>query len=116
MARTISEIQEDIIGRVAATANLADMNSTSKTALWRLWIYIVAVSIWALENLFDQHKSEVTSLINEKAPHSLRWYANKAKDFQYGSELAYEEDCIVFRNFEYVGIVNIKITFLQMIA
>lgn len=92
MARTITEIQADMISRVNATPELAELNSTSKTALWRLWTYVVSVCIWALENLFDQHKSEVTSLINEKAPHSLRWYANKARDFQYGSELVAEED------------------------
>jgi len=92
MARTITEIQDDIISRITGTTELSVLNSTSKVAVWRLWTYIVAVSIWALENLFDLHKSEVTTLINEKAPHSLRWYANKARDFQYGSELAYEAD------------------------
>lgn len=92
MARTITEIQEDIISRITGTTELSVLNSSSKVAVWRLWTYIVAVSIWALENLFDLHKSEVTTLINERAPHSLRWYANKARDFQYGSELAYEAD------------------------
>ncbi len=92
MARTITEIQDDIISRITATAGLADLNSSSKTAVWRMWTYIVAVTVWALENLFDLHRNEVNSLINEKAPHSLRWYANKARDFQYGSELVPEED------------------------
>jgi hypothetical protein len=92
MARTITAIQDDIISRIHATAGLADMNSSSKVAVWRLWTYVVAVTVWALENLFDFHKNEVNTLINEKAPHSLRWYANKAKDFQYGSELVHEED------------------------
>jgi hypothetical protein len=92
MARTITQIQDDIINRIAGTTELAALNSSSKVSVWRLWTYIVAVSIWALENLFDLHKTEVTSLINEKAPHSLRWYANKARAFQYGSELAYEAD------------------------
>ena len=92
MARTITEIQNDMISRITATAGLADLNSSSKVAVWRMWTYIVAVTVWALENLFDLHKNEVNTLINEKAPHSLRWYANKAKDFQYGSELVYEQD------------------------
>lgn len=92
MARTITEIQDDIISRITGSTELSVLNSSSKVAVWRLWTYIVAVSIWALENLFDLHKSEVTTLINERAPHSLRWYANKARDFQYGSELAYEVD------------------------
>lgn len=92
MARTITEIQDDIISRITATAGLTDLNSSSKVAVWRMWTYVVAVTVWALENLFDLHKNEVNTLINEKAPHSLRWYANKAKDFQYGSELVHEED------------------------
>jgi hypothetical protein len=92
MARTITEIQDDIINRITVTAGLSDLTSTSKVAVWRMWTYIMAVTVWALENLFDLHKNEVNTLINEKAPHSLRWYANKAKDFQYGSELVHEED------------------------
>ncbi|KAA2244563.1 nucleotidyltransferase [Chitinophaga agrisoli] len=92
MARTITEIQDDIINRMAATDGLADLNSTSKTAIWRMWTYIVAVTVWVLENLFDLHRTEVNTLINEKAPHSLRWYANKARDFQHGSDLIPEED------------------------
>lgn len=92
MARTITEIQEDIIGRVNTAATLSGLTSTSKTAIWRMWTYVVAVTVWAVENLFDQHKAEVTSLIDERSPHHLRWYANKAKDFQYGAELVQDED------------------------
>ena len=88
MARTIAHIQQTIIDNVNSNATLnTELTSTSATAIWRLWAYIVAVAIWALENLFDLHKSDVDETIAAMKPHSLRWYAERAKLFQYGYSL-----------------------------
>lgn len=92
MARTISEIQAEIIAAKEADANLAVLTSQSKTAIWVLWTYVVAVGIWTLEKLFDSHKSEVQTIIYNMKPHSLPWYANKAKDFEYGQDLPPDTD------------------------
>lgn len=92
MARTIKEIQAEIIAAKEADATLAGLDSTSATAIWRLWTYIVAVAIFTLETIFDAHKAEVNDLIANSKPHTLRWYRQKAMDFQYGSNLVYGED------------------------
>lgn len=93
MARTIKVINDDMIARVAADATLgAQLNSTSTTAIWRLWCYIIAVCIWALENLHDIFKQDVNDKISLMKPHSLLWYAEKAKAFQYGYSLVSESD------------------------
>lgn len=93
MARTITEIQNDMIAKVQADATLgALLTSTSKTAIWRLWIYIIAVAMWALENLFDLFTADVNDIIANKNPHTARWYVNKVKEFQYGFNLVPEHE------------------------
>jgi hypothetical protein len=93
MARTIKEIQDDLIAQVQTDATLAALlTSTSRTAIWRLWIFIIAVVCWTLEQLHDLFKADVNEIIAEKVPHSLRWYVKKAKEFQYGYNLVPERD------------------------
>lgn len=96
MARTITEIHTDITNTLVT--ELAAVNVTinpatwSKTNLLRLLTYIVAVCQWTVEQLQDVHKTEITELIAQKKPHSLRWYSEKAKAFQLGRDLVPEHD------------------------
>lgn len=92
MARTITEIHEDIIISIQGDERLADLNSTSKVSIWRLFSYAVAVCIWTLERLFDLHRQEVDRLILELKPHTARWYRSKALSFQFGYSLVPETD------------------------
>lgn len=93
MARTITEIQQTIIDSIQADATLSPLlTSTSKTAVWRLLTYIVAVCAWSQEQLRDIFSAEVDERIAAKKPHSLRWYAEMSKAFQNGYNLAAESD------------------------
>lgn len=93
MARTITEIQQSIIDGVQADATLSPIaTSTSKTAVWRLMTYIVAVCAWTQEQLRDIFTADIDEQIAAKKPHSLRWYAEVAKAFQYGYDLVDESD------------------------
>lgn len=93
MARTIAEIQAQIISSVVSDPTLGpQLTSTSVTAIWRLWTYIVAASIWALETLYDQFKVEITELVAAQKPHTLRWYQQKALGYQHGGTLLPGED------------------------
>ena len=58
MARKIDEIYLAILQEKNLHTELDELNSTSKVAVFNLWAYIVAVVMWTLENLFDQHKAE----------------------------------------------------------
>lgn len=93
MARKIEEIQQLIIKAKRKHAELNGLNSASKVAVWRLWTFIVATVIWTLEMLFDRHKAETMETLRQMKPHSLIWYRNKARSFQYGHPLVYETDC-----------------------
>lgn len=92
MARTIIQIRDIILEAKASEAGLDDLDSTSITSKWRLWIFIVATCIWTLEVVFDLFKIEVNEVIAKKNPHQARWYVEKAKEFQYGYNLVAERD------------------------
>jgi hypothetical protein len=96
MARTITEIHADItsalVNEFAAIDITINPATWSKANLLRLITYIVAVCQWTIEQLQDAHKAEINELIATKKPHSLRWYAEKAKAFQLGDNLVPETD------------------------
>lgn len=94
--RTLQEIQSEILQAKEAEPLLSELNSNSKTAIWRLWIYITSFAIWSLEKIFDQHKKEVDFRLSELKPHTARWYKNKALAFQYGFDL--QKDSDIFNN------------------
>ena len=92
MARTIQEIQTFILQAKAQEPALESLNSTAKVAIWRLWVYIIAVAIWSLEKLFDQHRADIDKRLAELKPHTARWYRSKALAFQYGFDLLPDSD------------------------
>lgn len=94
MARKIEEIQKQMFDAILADENLAELNSTSKVAIYRLYVFIVSYSIWLLEQLFDTHKKEVEDIIEQKFPHRPSWYRSKALAFQYGFDLGVNFDLI----------------------
>lgn len=92
MARSIQEIQELILQGKAQEPALESLNSTSKTAIWRLWVYIIAVAIWSLEKLFDLHRADIDQRLAELKPGTAKWYHSKALAFQYGFDLLPDSD------------------------
>lgn len=92
MARTIAQIQADIIAKKNADATLAGLDSPSDVAIWRLWTYVVAFCMWTQEVLFDSHKAEVAEIIKNTKPGTAAWYVMKAKAFQYGATLPVDTD------------------------
>lgn len=102
MARTIAEIKKEMTGIFIANDTIKALYELepgkefeaqfSKVSLESILFYVVAVSIWTLENLFDRHRQEVSGLIAELKPHTLRWYASKAKAFQFEQALIPDSD------------------------
>ena len=92
MARTISEIQDEIKGYKGSRSELDVLSSQSKTAIWRAWIYIQSVVVYIIEVLFDTHRSGIEALIAEEKAHRPTWYRNKVLAFQYGMELVEDTD------------------------
>ena len=92
MARSIQDIQQLIYAQKAQEPALESLNSTSKVAMWRLWVYIISVAIWSLEKLFDLHRTDIDKRLTELKPHTARWYKSKALAFQYGFSLSLDGD------------------------
>lgn len=101
MARTINQIQSSMLQELnkakeleglqvltdSEKTSLSDLNSTSKVAVWRLFMYVVAVSVWLIEKSFDLLKIEVEKILSLLKPHGANWYREKTLKFQYGYSL-----------------------------
>lgn len=102
MARKIEEIKKEMTDYFVRNETIQALygldpekgfeDQFSKVSLESILFYIVAISVWTLEKLFDRHKQECTELINELKPHSLRWYAGKARAFRFGKSLVPDTD------------------------
>lgn len=101
MARNITDIQDEILTKIANSdqlnaldvlttaekAQLTDLTSTSKVSVWRLFVFIVSVAIWSAETLFDRLKSEVEALLAAQKAHKSSWYRTMVLAFQFGHSL-----------------------------
>lgn len=95
MARTVEQIEADIITNVANTADLnyVDENNitrnitynTSKRAIWRLWAFIVATAIAFHEQLIDLYISTIEAILAKTSAASPLWVQDKMFKFQYSA-------------------------------
>ena len=83
----------------SSQALLSDVTTTSKIARWRLWVWCVAVSAYAVDVLFDLQKIELEAISLRSRFGTLPWYVWTAKNFQYGDPLP---DPLVWENNQYV--------------
>lgn len=56
----------------------------SKVSLESIFFYIATAAMHFHETLFVKHREEVETIIANQRPHTLRWYVDMAKKFQYG--------------------------------
>jgi hypothetical protein len=111
MARTISEIYDSLNQVKSNMTELADLvtestgspvdnsqnlildaSSGSKVAKWRLWLWIVAVASWAIENISDNRVSMISAIVNGQRPHTLLWYEAQTANWQFGYDLEWIDD------------------------
>lgn len=93
MARTIAEIQNEILdekNRVSSLHGLTTTNdNTSKTSIWKLWTHIVATAIWIHEKIVERN-----ALISR--PHTLNWYQEQALKYIHGKTLTWKDGSYQF--------------------
>ena len=92
MFKTIIEIFNYILDLKNKNTILSEVNSTSKTSLWRQFLEVVSTAYWAFVNVRDLHDKETNVLIQEQKVPNLRWYRNKALSFQYGFDVEIDTD------------------------
>lgn len=102
MARSISQIKQSITQQILNNGVLVELLNLDATLSWdehlqqglisrtsfiNLMSAIIATSIWTLEVIFDDHKKETEILLRNQKVQRLKWYEQKALDFQYGHTL-----------------------------
>lgn len=98
MARTIAEIQNEILIEKEKCTSLQGLTNTSKTSIWNLWINIIATAIWVHEKIVEKN-----ALISR--PHTLNWYREQALNFHYGIPLDPEsrnETLLIWKDGSYI--------------
>lgn len=83
MARTIDEIQQEIINKIESTTELSGLTSQSTRSIWRLFTRVVAYIISLFEQKNDIFKAEIEDLINVSIPNTTAWTQNRVFKFQY---------------------------------
>lgn len=103
MARTVTEIYNDMIAEKETMATLSglqpdpdsfqtfldDLTTTSKVAIWRLMFYVVAVAIFIHESLWDIKLVELEDAALRAIPGTERWWYEQCLLFQYGDALSW---------------------------
>lgn len=83
MARSVDQIQQQIIADKESRPELAGLTSTSRRAIWWLWTFVVAAPMAYLEQLMDEMTAEINLQISKGAPASAAWIQKKVFEFQY---------------------------------
>jgi hypothetical protein len=96
MARTIKEIYNQMLASKNAESSLSGLNSNSQTAIYNLWLYIVAAATNITEQLNDAFKSDVETIVKNNYVGTPKWIKSMVFSFQYDAAspqiLVYDED------------------------
>lgn len=84
MARTVAQIKQQMLDAKNADPTLSTLTSTSQTAKWNLYYFIVASCIAIFEQLQDIFKVELETIASTAAPSTPQWTRNKVLKFQTG--------------------------------
>ncbi|AZA90912.1 Uncharacterised protein [Chryseobacterium nakagawai] len=90
--RTLDEIHASLLENKVTYPALDGLTSSSKSAVWRLILWVFAFGIYMHERIFEECKKEISLMIQEEKAHSQRWYRNMALRFQYGFLLLPDDD------------------------
>ncbi|WP_295669529.1 hypothetical protein [uncultured Mucilaginibacter sp.] len=100
-----------LVAGSTATPDPMAVNSNSQVADWNLWMYVVAVIMCALDNVFDLHGIAMALLFAAQKLHSPTWYQALALRFQYGQDTIPDTD-----QYANTGLTPDQITAQQIIA
>jgi hypothetical protein len=98
MARTLEEIQQQLVDALNASQQLAPLEalttdelqqtpptSNSRVAQWRKLLHAVATCIYFLEVLMDEFYKRVEERIASQRVSKISWYQEQALRFQFGA-------------------------------
>jgi len=101
MARSIKQHYDNMSAEKDAltqTANLspsgstfsdliADIKNNSRVAIWRLWLYVVAVGHWVNDKRMDEHTAENLEMLRKSVKGRPKWIRNWCLDYIDGASV-----------------------------
>lgn len=101
MARTIPMIYDEMVAEMQTFSSLNDfqpnihsaqtfltaITTSSRVAIWKSFLWVIAFGCWINEVLLDQHKAEIEARAREIIAGTPSWYRDQCLLFQYGSSL-----------------------------
>lgn len=101
MARSIQEIKRSMTEAYMADPTLRERYGFSEgdtfesrfsvLSLESILLYIVASAHYLLERLYERHKEEVISLVDQAVVATVPWYYRMARAYQHGDQLVLNE-------------------------
>ncbi|TCI93685.1 nucleotidyltransferase [Tenacibaculum sp. M341] len=92
---TVQQIKDRMLSVLKNETVLSSLklpSSESKSAIWDLYLYIIAVCSVDLRAYFDSHREDVNATIKNEKYGTLPWYRRKALAYQDGFDLLDESD------------------------
>lgn len=89
---TQTEVLDSMKTQAQSDQTLSDINTTSKTSVFYLILYVTSFALASFWELLTTHKTEVSDSVENKQRHDVAWYKGKALAFQLGYELVAETD------------------------
>lgn len=86
--RTTQQIKAEMDTVQATIPELAELNSTSNVAYFRLLKDMWALLVQMVEGSWERLQAEINTLLDAKRIGSVEWYAEQAKLFQMGDAVA----------------------------
>jgi hypothetical protein len=93
MARSIKEINDEMTSAWISDETIRQKYGLDPTKTFdeqfssvsreRIEFYIMAMAHHIMERLFDTHTNEINKTLDEKLPHTVRWYRSKVLQFQH---------------------------------
>ena len=83
MARTISNIQQQILTEKNNQPALSGLTSTSQVSIYNLWSFVTATSINFFEMLWDSFQAQLETTIINAPIGTDSWLRNQTLQFQY---------------------------------
>lgn len=90
MARTVTQIYNEMLAEKAKYSSLNALTNTSAVAIWSSLMYACAVVMASFEQIQDVFKTELLIEAEKLPVGTKRWYADKALEYQDGYELIYD--------------------------
>lgn len=100
MARTTSQIHEELMAEKANRPELAGIDTISRTSIFSGLLWLVAFGVNMLEQFFDLFKNEVDTKLSQREPGTPAWYAAMVLEFQDGDPLIIKDGAITYNTID----------------